>query len=207
MTIYDLPMFKEVNNVKHHTHTYSNGTIIKLSGDMIEALAIIIKGQAIMQHINEEGQLMTIATFSKGETFGGNRLFCDDNTIPMTITAKEECIVQYVSKETILELCQSNKNFLIHFLKDVSTKSDILSSNIRRLKFVTIEEQIIHYLSNEMKRNDCSSFDIKMSKKEWAEKMGVQRTSLSRALQKMQKKGWIQYKNHHYQLLNHEIFC
>jgi biotin operon repressor len=50
------------------------------------------------------------------------------------------------------------------------------------------------------------SFDLKISKKEWAEQLGIQRTSLSRALQKMQKKGWLSYKNHHYQLLNYEIF-
>ncbi|WP_240839553.1 Crp/Fnr family transcriptional regulator [Acidaminobacter sp. JC074] len=207
MTIHDLDMFKDVESINYHTETYSDKAIIKLSGDQVDGLGIVLEGQALMQYINEEGQLMTITDFSPGQTFGGNRLFCNDNTIPMTITAKGTCVISYVSKETILELCQTNQHFLIHFLKDLSSKSDILSSNIRQIKFVTIEDQIIHYLTSEMKKRNAMSFELAISKKEWAEQLGIQRTSLSRTLQKMQKKGWISYKNHHYQLINHEIFC
>lgn len=208
MKIEDIDLFKDVDisKMNHYIKHYADKSIIILSGDKSTHYAIILKGSAIMQHINEEGQLMTIAEFNEGETFGGNRLFCDDNHYPMTISSKGSSSILYIEKESILELCQQNRSFLVKFLGDVADKSDILSKNIRRIKFLTIEELIIKRLTLEKAKHKSNSFTMKLSKKEWAESLGIQRTSLSRALQKMQNKGWLKYKNHHYELIDSNVF-
>ncbi len=202
----NLSLFKTIEEVQFSQHTYADKSIIKLTGEPNFHLGIIITGEAVMQHITVDGQLMTVTTFKEGETFGGNRIFCNNNRFPLTIIAKGETKVAYISKEEILNLCQTNQHFLIEFLKDVADKSDILSRSIKNTKFLSIEEQIIRFLTQQMKLNKSTSFDLNISKKEWAEQLGIQRTSLSRTLQKMQQKGWLSYKNHHYQLLNYEIF-
>lgn len=196
----------DVNKLQYSSKIFQENNIIRLSGDISKTLGVILSGEAVIEHINAEGQLMTVASFTAGSTIGGNRMFASDPAFPMTISAKEMTTILFISKETVVSLCQTNQNFLEHFLKDLANKSDILSHRIRSLKFVSIEEQIIIFLKKERKKNKSMIFDIKISKIKWAEKMGVQRTSLSRALQKMKKKGWLLYKNHHFELLNHNLF-
>lgn len=185
---------------------YADKSIIKLAGTPNQYLALVYKGEAIMQHIGIDGQTMVVASFSEGSTFGGNRLFCENNAFPLTIFAKGETTIIYIEKDQVLNLCQCDKNFLIEYLKDVADKSDILSKKIKSATFVTLEEQIINYLKRQAASSKSLEFDMTISKKEWAEELGIQRTSLSRALQRMKQKGWLLYKNHHYVLLNNEIF-
>lgn len=208
MKINDIPLFKDIDisTMNYHIKSYADKSIIILTGDKSTHYSILLKGSAIMQYINEDGQLMTIAEFNEGQTFGGNRLFCEDNHYPMTITSKGSSSILYVEKETIIELCQKNRTFLIKFLNDVASKSDILSKNIRKLKFLTIEELVIQRLTSEKSKAQSNTFTMNISKKEWAESLGIQRTSLSRTLQKMQKKGWLKYKNHQYELIDTGIF-
>jgi len=203
-----LPMFKNIDlsPIKYTSKHFTSKSIIRLSGDISKSLGIILNGEAIIEHINSQGQLMTVASFKKGDTIGGNRMFADDNAFPMTISAKEDTTILFITKDVVLDLCQKDLNFLEHFLKDIANKSDILSRRIKSLKFVSIEEQVITFLSKQMRLNKSYTFEIKISKKEWAETMGIQRTSLSRTLQKMKKKGWLLYKNHHFELLNYDIF-
>lgn len=206
--LHQLPMFRNIDLslIQYTSKHYTSKSIIRLSGDISKRLGILLKGEAIIEHINSEGHLMTVASFKRGDTIGGNRMFADDNAFPMTISAKEDTEILFIDKEVVLKLCQEDRTFLEYFLKDIANKSDILSRRIKSLKFLSIEEQIIAFLKKQMALEDSPIFDIKISKKEWAELMGVQRTSLSRALQKMKKKGWLLYKNHHFELLDLNIF-
>jgi|GEM_PF-308752 len=203
-----LPLFStiSVETIDFIRKDYQDKSIIKIAGEANHYLAIVYKGQAVMQHIGIDGQTMIVASFDEGSTFGGNRLFCDNNIFPLTIFAKGDTSILYISKDHVLEMCQTDRNFLIEYLKDVANKSDILSLKIKSATFVSLEEQIIRFLTKESLIHQSNEFELKLSKKEWAEQLGVQRTSLSRALQRMKEKGWLSYKNHHYRLINHEIF-
>lgn len=206
--IQQIPLLENIDmsDINYHIKDYADKNMIIQAGEKSTHYAILLKGQAVMQYINEQGQLMTIATFKKGETFGGNRLFCNNNHYPMTITSKGQSQILYIDKLSIIELCHQDKKFLIHFLRDVADKSDILSKNIRALKFITIEKQIINRLAREKQKHQSCTFTMTISKKEWAENLGISRTSLSRTLQNMYKKGWIEYKNRSYKLLEPERF-
>lgn len=207
-TLKKIPMFQTVDlkKLQYFVKIYPEKSIIKLSGDISKTFGVILYGEAVIEHIDSDGNLMAVASFEAGDTIGGNRMFASDNAFPMTISAKKKTEMLYINKESIIELCQTNRVFLEYFLRDIANKSDLLSHRIRNLKFVSIEDQIINYLKKEKNSNNSNTFDLRISKKEWAERMGIQRTSLSRTLQKMKKKGWILYKNHHFELVNSKIF-
>lgn len=207
-TLKKIPMFQTVDlkKLQYFVKIYPEKSIIKLSGDISKTFGVILYGEAVIEHIDSDGNLMAVASFEAGDTIGGNRMFASDNAFPMTISAKKKTEMLYINKESIIELCQTNRVFLEYFLRDIANKSDLLSHRIRNLKFVSIEDQIINYLKKEKNSNNSNIFDLRISKKEWAERMGIQRTSLSRTLQKMKKKGWILYKNHHFELVNSKIF-
>jgi DNA-binding transcriptional regulator LsrR (DeoR family) len=57
----------------------------------------------------------------------------------------------------------------------------------------SIKESIIEFLNYEYYSQKNKKIELHMTKKELAEKLGIQRTSLSRELNKMKKDGLIDY--------------
>lgn len=124
---------------------------------------------------------------------GENLLFSHRNFYPMTITAKCDTEILQIKRELIMKLCQENMKFLNGFLQSASDKTLILMGKIKTLALKTIRQCIIEFLLYEYHVQKSTTIKLNMTKKELAEKIGVQRPSLSRELNKMRKDGLIIY--------------
>lgn len=175
--------------------SFQKNSVLYAPGDQATMLYIILSGCVIIQHYHYDGQLITLTELTHGQTIGGNRMFSSDPIFPMTITAKSDVEVIKLSKDEVMHLCQTNHDFLELLLRDVADKSDLLSKRFKNLSFMTIEDKVQHYLKHLYTLQKRDNLELPFSKKEWAEKMGVSRTSLSRVLQKIQENGSIHVKN------------
>ena len=185
-----LYLFNESN---YEISLYRKNSIIHFESEKCTSLDIVLKGQIIIQKIDEDGNVLTIAVFSSGENIGGNLLFTNDNSYPMTILSKKDTLILHINKDLVLNLCQSNKAFLIEFLKCISNKTFILTNKIKAITIKSIRESIIDFLNYEYYSQKSIKINLNMSKKDLAERMGIQRTSLSRELNKMKNDGLILY--------------
>lgn len=185
-----LTLFNETN---HKIKEYKKNSVVHFESEKCTTLDIILKGNVVVQRINEEGNILTITEFNAGNDIGGNLLFGENNTYPMSIISKTDTIFIHIDMNFVLELCQSSKNFLVEFLKCISEKAFILSSKINAITLKTLRESIIDFLNYEYYSKDTTKIKLNMSKKELAERLGVQRTSLSRELNKMRKDNLIEF--------------
>ena len=184
---------KLFQNNLYHIRTYTKDSVVHLQNEKCENLDIILSGTVSVQKIDSNGDLLTICSFSAGEVMGENLLFSHRNFYPMTITAKCDAEILQIKKELILKLCQDNSKFLKGFLQSVSDKTLILTGKIKVLTLKTIRQCIIEFLLYEYHAQKSATIKLNMTKKELAEKIGVQRPSLSRELNKMRKDGLITY--------------
>jgi CRP-like cAMP-binding protein len=175
---------------------YKKNSIIYLQNEKCTTLDIILKGTIVVQGIDSKGNVLTISDFNIGDALGGNLLFSHKNFYPMIVMAKDNAIVLHMKKDLILKLCQSNINFLNHFLRSISDKTLILTDKIKSISMKTIRECIIDFLTYESYSQNSKIIKLEMTKKELAEKFGIQRPSLSRELNKMRKDGLIEYDAH-----------
>lgn len=179
-----------------HTHKishYTRNRIIHFESEKCLTLDIILEGKIIIQRIDEHGDILTITNFGIGDVIGGNLLFGNNNSYPMTVTSKSNSVILHLQREFVLELCQKNKSFLIEFIKSISEKTFILTNKIKTISRKSLRESIIDFLNYEYYAQGNLKINLKMTKKELAEKLGVQRTSLSRELNKMKKNGLVDY--------------
>jgi len=183
-------LFNERNN---YIKNYSKKNIIYFENEKCTSFDIILNGRIVIQKIDKNGNVLTIAEFYSGATIGGNLLFSNDSTYPMNILAKTDVTILHIKKEFVLELCQNNKVFLTEFLKCISDKALILTQKIKAISKKSIRESIIDFLNLEYYYQKKNRIELYISKKELAERLGVQRTSLSRELNKMKKDGLIIY--------------
>lgn len=120
----------------------------------------------------------------------------------MTVTAKEATLILEINKERLFRLFSDNHEFLRSYLEYVSDHTVILGDRIKHYVNRTIRDSIISYLDYECKKQNSSTIKLNMTKKALAERIGVQRTSLSRELAKMREDGLIKYDSMTIELLH-----
>lgn len=181
--------------------TYNKNNIVHFSGEVCSKLEIILSGKVVVERIDEAGNLMTIAEFFSDEILGGNLMFSRNPYYPMTITVKQPTVILGINKERSFQLFSDNHEFLRSYLQFVSDHASILGDRIKHYVNKTIRESIMSFLEYEQKRQNSNRVILNITKKALAEKIGVQRTSLSRELAKMKKEGLIRYDTKSIELL------
>jgi CRP-like cAMP-binding protein len=89
----------------------------------------------------------------------------------------------------VLELCQTDIKFLQLLLNIISDRTIILSDKINEISLKTIRQQIMDFLIYEKELQKSNTVKLPYSKKSMAERLGIQRSSLSRELSKMRADG------------------
>jgi CRP-like cAMP-binding protein len=185
---------------------YNKNTVIYFQNEKCITLDIVLKGIVSIQGIDEKGNFISISDFTMGDVLGGNLIFSLKNFYPMTVLSKTEVTILHLKKDLILTLCQSNTTFLTNFLQSLADKTLILTDKIKTLSFKSIRQCIIEFLVYESYIQKSKTIKLEMTKKDLAEKFGVQRPSLSRELNKMRKEGLIEYDAHSIKMLHIPTF-
>ncbi len=173
--------------------TYKKNSVIYFQNEKCVTFDIVLKGIVSVQSTDEKGNYISISDFTIGSELGGNLLFSHKNFYPMMVLAKTEVTLIHLKKYLVLSLCQSNTTFLSKFLHSISDKTLILTDKIKTLSLKSIRQCIIDFLMYESYVQKSNIIKLEVTKKDLAEKFGVQRSSLSRELNKMRKDGLIEY--------------
>jgi len=156
-------------------------------------MEIILEGEISVQKIDENGNTLKISTFSVGEILGANLLFSSRNFYPMTTIAKTNTTVLLLNKSIVLGLGQLSSTFMTNLLCAISDRTLILTDKIDAISLKTIRQRISDFLKYEYYYQHSDIIKLRFSKKELAERIGVQRSSLSRELAKMRDDGLVDF--------------
>ena len=173
--------------------TYTKNSIIHFEGDHCFKLEIVLTGKVIVARIDESGNLLTIAEFFQNDILGGNLMFSKNPYFPMTSTALEESVILEIEKNLLFTLLSESPVFLKAYLEFVADHTFILGDKIKHYVNKTIRECVLGFLDYESKHQNSNKVILNMTKQTLADKIGVQRTSLSRELSKMRNEGLIEY--------------
>lgn len=182
-----------LDSPKCRIRQYDKGQIIHLQNEHCNEMNIILKGKVSVQKIDENGNILKISIFLGGDILGANLIFSHRNSYPMTVVAESKTVVLHMHRELILELSQRNLHFMIGLMGAISDRTLILTEKIDAISLKTIRQCILDYLKYECYLQQSNTITPGFTKKEFADRLGVQRTSLSRELNKMRKDGLIEY--------------
>ena len=189
----DVDFIKIFNSIDYKIIRYSKGQVVHNEEDLCTCLSIILEGNIEIQKIDVMGKLLTVAEFTVGSTFGENLIFGDKKRYPMTVFSKTKTIVLEIKKESVATLCQLDPKFMLEFLNTVSNRAMVLNSKLKEITLKTIRQKISEFLLFQYNKTHNAEINLGMTKKDWADKLGVQRPSLSRELIKMKEEGIIEY--------------
>ena len=187
----DLQTLKTSN--EYFIKSYQTEDVLFIEEEDCEHLSIILAGKVELQKLDSHGNILIVSSFETGNSFGEALLFGDRHLYPMSVVAKEDCTVIHIKKEYIFKLCTSNETFLKELLRLFSNKALILNSKLKQVSMKSLREMISHFLVTKYNQTHNPVITTHMTKKEWSEKLGVRRPSLSRELIKMKLEGLIEY--------------
>ena len=176
---------------KFKVTSYKKSSVVHFDGERCSKLEIILSGKVVVDRIGESGNLLTISEFYNDDILGGNLLFSKYPYYPMTVLTQLPTDILEIDRETLFELFCNNPIFLRTYLELTSDRAFILGNKIKHYINKTIRESIMNYLNYESKIQNSNRIKLNTTKKALAEKIGVQRTSLSRELAKMRDDGLI----------------
>lgn len=180
-------------NVRYSINTYSKGQVIHLQNEVCSAMDIVLEGEVSVQKIDSSGNILKIIVFSGSDILGANLLFSSKHVYPMTIVSESRSVILHIYKELILTLCHSNQRFMSGIMTEIADKSLMLTEKIDAISMKTIRQRITEFLEYQYYLQNSYVIRLTISKKDLAERLGIQRSSLSRELQKMRTDGLLEY--------------
>ncbi|NLP36354.1 MAG: Crp/Fnr family transcriptional regulator [Firmicutes bacterium] len=172
---------------------YTKGTIIHFQNEVCRSLDIILDGSVAVQKLNENGNILTISVFFAKEIIGANLLFSTRDKYPLMIVADSPVVILHLYKETIASFMHQHTDFAFSLLSVVADKTLVLTDKIETISLKTIRQRLLEYLYREYRRQGSRVIELEMTKKELAQRLGMQRSSLGRELKKMREEGLLEY--------------
>lgn len=184
---------------------YAKNQIIVNQGEPVSKVGILKKGSAISTkyHLNGNEQILRI--YHQGEVFSLDAVNTTLMTSPATLTSRTESTVLFIPYAKILE-----SDFVDPEVKKtiMSNCAEILSNELIRLMYKIdvlskrmLRERILTYLSLMKERSGSDTVDIGMNQEQFAQYLCVNRSVLSKELNRMRRSGLIDYKGNRYTIL------
>ena len=172
--------------------SYKQGEIIHFEEDICEAIELIITGNIKAEQVGFEGNVLVVREFEVGSYIGTNVLYSSSNQYMLHIVASKDSSLYKIPKLTIESLLK-NANFRLKYLRLISDNTMYFGKHIKLSYRQTLRQKIINFLKEQRLIQKSNVIRLNMSKTNLAMIFGVERTSLSRELQKMKIDGVIDF--------------
>ena len=183
---------------------YTRNQMIYLSGENCTSLDILLDGSVSLQSLDEAGSLFKVQVLSEGDIYGATLLFGTSNKFPVTVVSEGHSRVLHLSKALVLDLCKKNRLFTESLLQIVSDKAHALSTALTNLTSKTLKENLLYYLREEALQQGSETIILRITKKELAHRLGVERTSLSRTFALLRDEKLLRFTRNRITLLDRQ---
>lgn len=181
---------------------YPKEEVIALEGENCSALGIVLEGRIQVQKAYSSGKVLTLTRLQAGEMFGEAIVFSRAHQYPATIVAEEKAKIMFIRGPEVIWLCRHYPLILKSFMELLSNRILLLNKKIKELSYETLRQKIASFLFEEHIKQNTLNLKLDLSKKDWADHLGVQRPSLSRELGNMQADGLISCSRHQIKILD-----
>jgi len=166
-------------NVHHRITSFLDGELIEEQNNRCDEMLVLLQGHTKAQMQDFSGKVVTIETMEAPSILASGFLFASKNVIPVDIVSTDKSAVLYIERDGILWLCREYEVFLRNLLRDMGDRLSTLAEKVWMLSLNTLNQRLAHFL---LKQSDDlgSEFELKTTKEELADALGVARPSLSR---------------------------
>lgn len=188
---------------------FVKNSVIVEAGAPLESIILIIKGGALVENYDSNGDLSILMKLKSGDVFAIEGAFAGESTYSYDLIATEKTSVAILSRHRLCKPCENRCKRHILLLGKLMTmmaeRNFTLLEKISYMSKKTIREKVLNYLYGQSRQNNSSYFDIPYNKTELANYLSVDRSALSSELNKLKKEKVIDFDKKRYHILKDKL--
>lgn len=189
---------------------FAKKEIIFRADEALDEIGIILHGQVILSRENISGIRFIFAELGKGEILGETALRLAREHSGYEAVAGAECKILFIKINKIVrpgqQTCRLRGRIIENMLALLLENNRSIYQKLDLVSHKSLRDRILHYLSLQAKKNNATVFEIPFSRNDLADYLNVNRSALSRELQRMAQKGLIRFSKNHFELLGVESY-
>ena len=168
------------------------GQPVTVLGEHSERLGVVISGEFIEQRPGISAEPHRFASYRMGRVFGLEAMFSGPGRSHVEIIAAEDSRVLLVSMERLLSESPHNRRLRDAVIRMLANNSVRTALRLDVLLTTTLRGKIMTHFLAMGSRQESEIFQLRMNQSELADYLDVNRSALSRELNRMQREGIIQ---------------
>jgi CRP-like cAMP-binding protein len=192
---------KTINRIaEESTVVFSRGQIVSDYKEYFGKIGVILSGTIVAEEKNSCCKVV-LNTLKEGSIIGVTSLFNKESECVSRVVSKTKSEILFIAEERMTDYLLSDKDLNISYITFLTEKIRFLNRKITTFTTPTTESALVKYLSNQ-KEDELIIVAAKLSKQ-----LNIGRSSLYRAIDELQKKKIIEYKNGVLKILNKGKLC
>ena len=168
------------------TVSFAKGDVIYSPISYQRKIGFVISGACEVCRIKRDGGRVKLNTISRGQSFGISAVFTDDD-FPTVIYAAHRTEILFITREELIRLVDAIPDIALNIIKFQNDRIAFLNKKIETFSAGSVEEKLACYIFDEYRK--CGKFEIPLNRMKTAERLGVGRASLYRALDSLAQSG------------------
>ena len=164
--------------------TFKKGEFIPVFQANKKEIALVKSGKVSLMRSDEEGNLLYIDEYNSGEIFSKLWIYNDENDLFLECNTDAEIYFF----DYLLFMQNTNPQFLRFFLDKMMAYIRYLNQKNTILQKKSMEEKLLSYFKVLARKEKNKKFEIPITYKDLADYLGVDRSSLMRKLNELEKK-------------------
>lgn len=179
-----LPRLAELLEQEVLLCSFQKDEIIYSPDHFEERIGLFLKGSAVAE--KNKGSVI-LNTFEAGSCFGVATLFSHSKRYVTTVRAKSDCLVAFLSGESMTRLFQEEPQISLNYIAFLASRIHFLNRKIDQFTAVSAEEKLVFWLLEQAEQ--ANPFRMPVSYAKLADMLDLGRSSLYRALDALEAEG------------------
>ena len=174
--------------IGYHVSRYRKGEIVAFEQEHIRHVGILLSGAVDMVKEDLWGNKTMLVRARRSDVFGESFACGSDAQSVVTFVVSEDAEILFLPfsrvMHTCTKVCAFHHKLVENMVRVIADKNQDLMRKVEVVSKKTLREKILAYLSIQAQNRDSRYFEIPLGRVELAEYLCVDRSALTRNLQK-----------------------
>ena len=189
----------------YYLGSFQKGETVAMEGTYIRHFGVVLSGRIDMVKEDIWGNRTLLVRSGKDDVFGETFACGEDKLSNVLFCAAEDTSVLFLSFDQVMHNCANacvcHRKLSDNMVRVIAAKNRELMRKVEVVSKRTIREKMLAYLSLQAQKQKSRYVELPMGRVELAEYLCVDRSALTRELQKMQEEGIIDYDKNCFRML------
>ena len=183
---------------------YKKGECIVKQGESLQDVVLIVKGGAIVQHVDSFGDISILMRLKQGDLYGVEGAYAGYEDYKDSLIATEKTLVMFMNKHRLItpctNKCRRHENVVRFITESIAESNNKLLNKLAHMRKKTTREKLLSYFTLLAKNAGSNYFELPFNKTELANYLSVDRSAMSSELSKMREEGLLDFDKRQFHL-------